>query len=181
MLLTCYAILPNTELCTEYRLNKHESQLLLWLLTPLHHIKWGYVEKWILTLQNAQYLGHGCKSPPSKMQACFSRSSGHSFPPPIAMCFTLRILLRNPGERLPERHVLEQGLQEDHSVVSQSFGMMQDCTVKGKESFMQRLKGHKQKPVGHRLNRCNQHYEVPIIFLKIKSSLSVQIWGFKKS
>lgn len=133
------------------------------IVTSLNHITWGLTETWILTPQDAQYLGHGCKLSPSTMQACFSRSSGHSLPPPIAMCFTFRLLLLNPGERLPERHVLEQGPQEDHSVVSQSFGMMQDWTVKGKESFMQRLKGHKQKPVSHRLNRCNQHYEVPII------------------
>lgn len=113
--------------------------------------------------QNAQYLGHGCTGSPSTMQASFSRSSGHSFPPPIVTCFTFRLLLLNPGDRLPERHVLEQGLQEDHSVVSQSFGMMQDCTVKGKESCMQRLKEHKQKPVGHGLNGCNQHCKVPTI------------------
>lgn len=112
--------------------------------------------------KNTQYLGHGCKSS-STMQASFSRSSGHSFPPPIATCFTFRRLLLNPGERLPERHVLEQGLQEDHSVVSQSFGMMQDWTVKGKESCTQRLKEQKQKTIGHKLNKCNQCYEVLVM------------------
>ena len=90
--------------------------------------------------KNTQYLGHECKSSPSTMQASFSRSSGQSSPPPTATCFTFRLLLLNPGERLPERHVLEQGLQEDHSVVSQSFGMMQDWMVTGKESCVQRLK-----------------------------------------
>lgn len=54
-------------------------------------------------------------------------------------------------------------------MVSQSFGMMQDWTVKGKESCTQRLKGQKQKTVGHRLNGCNQRYDVPVTGRKKKN------------
>lgn len=154
--LTHCAILPSRELNTESGVNKDESQLLLLSLASLCHMEHGYIDHWAFTAKDAQYLGHGCRSSPSTMQASFSRSSGHSFPPPRAMCFTFRLLLLNPGERLPEWHVLEQGLQEDHLVVSQSFGMMHDWTVKGKESCMQRLKEERQKTVGHRLNQCDE-------------------------
>lgn len=127
--------------------------------------------------KNTLYLGHKCRSSPSTMQASFLRSSGQSFPPPRAMCFTSRLLLLNPGERLPERQVLEQGLQEDHSVVSQSFGMMQDWTVKGKESCMQRLKEQKQKTAGHGLNECN-HIMKYLVGLKTKTNKKPWNLGF---
>lgn len=86
-----------------------------------------------------EYLGHGCRSSPSAMQVSFSRSSGQSRPPPAATCFTFRLLLLTPGDRLPDRQVLEQGLHGDHSEVSQSLGITQGCTVSGKESCLQRL------------------------------------------
>lgn len=128
--------------------------------------------------QRTQYLGHKCRSSPSTMQASFSRSSGQSFPPPRATCFTSRLLLLNPGERLPERQVLEQGLQEDHSVVSQSFGMMQDWTVKGKESCMQRLKEQEQKTAGHGLNECN-HIMKYLDWIKSKQTNKPETWVFQ--
>ena len=130
--------------------------------------------------KNILYLGHKCRSSPSTMQASFSRSSGQSFPPPRATCFTSRLLLLNPGERPPERQVLEQGLQEDHSEVSQSFGMMQDCTVKGKESCMQRLKEQKQKTAGHGLNECN-HIMKYLVWIKNKNKQkkNPETWVFQ--
>lgn len=160
--LTHCAILSSRELYTESGVNKDESQLLILSLASLCHMEHDYIDHWAFTAKDAQYLGHGCRSSSSTMQASFSRSSGHSFPPPRGTRFTFRLLLLNPGERLPERHVLEQGLQEDHLAVSQSFGMMHDWTVKGNESCVQRLKEERQKTVGHRLNRSNQCDEWPL-------------------
>lgn len=65
-------------------------------------------------------------------------------------------------------------------MVSQSFGMMQDWMVTGKESCVQSLKEQKQKTAGRRLNGYNQHYEVPILDEKKKPEIwdSVQVGEF---
>ena len=107
------------------------------------------------------HLGQFGSRSPMMLQASFSSRVGHSLPPPMGICAIVRARTRYPGDRSEERQVLEQGLHEDQSDVSQSLGITQDWKVKGESSWVQRLQRgrgkRKTQNRGRPMSVCNSH------------------------